>query len=123
LKNTPYQTFINAYPRSPEQLHKVMEENRQLFASVGVVAFVRVSPAFADPFFFGGGDQERNFGLIVQAFRRAPRWMLKKLTATYLTLGIADIAKAIKVESEAEVRNLLLNMVRMRVPPSISADY
>ena len=37
LKNTPYQAFINAYPRYPEQLHKVMEENRQLFASVGVV--------------------------------------------------------------------------------------
>jgi hypothetical protein len=43
LKNTPYQTFINAYPRNTEQLHKVMEENRQLFASVGVIAFVRVS--------------------------------------------------------------------------------
>jgi len=99
LKNTPYQTFINAYPRNPEQLHKVMEENRQLFAS------------------------ERNFGLIVQAIRRAPRWMLKKLTATYLTLGIADIAKAIKVESEAEVRNLLLNMIEANdIGARISAD-
>ncbi|KAF8327087.1 hypothetical protein F5887DRAFT_899097 [Amanita rubescens] len=99
LKNTPYQTFINAYPRNSEQLHKVMEENRQLFAS------------------------ERNFGLIVQAIRRAPRWMLKKLTATYLTLGIADIAKAIKVESEAEVRNLLLNMIEANdISARISAD-
>ncbi len=38
--------------------------------------------------------------------------MLKKLTATYLTLGLADIAKVIKVESEVGVRNLVLNMVR-----------
>lgn len=43
--------------------------------------------------------------------------MLKKLTATYLTLGMAEIAKAVKINSEVEVRNLLLSMVRAVRPP------
>ena len=34
LKGTPYHAFIAAYPRQPEVLHKIVEENRQLFASV-----------------------------------------------------------------------------------------
>lgn len=42
---------------------------------------------------------------------RAPRWSLKKLTATYLTLGLADIGRAVKIDSEDDVRNLILSMV------------
>jgi len=50
--------------------------------------------------------------------------VLKKLTATYVTLHLADIGKAIKIGSEDEVRELLLSMVRS--PPSsfiISSTY
>jgi COP9 signalosome complex subunit 3 len=59
------------------------------------------------------GQQERNIGLVQQAINRASRWALKKLTATYVTLHVSDIGKAIKINSEDEVRALLLSMVRM----------
>lgn len=42
---------------------------------------------------------------------RAPRWVLKKLTSTYVTLHLSDIGRAIKIDSEDEVRALLLSMV------------
>lgn len=50
-------------------------------------------------------------GLITQAMARAPRWVLKKLTSTYVTLHLSDIGRAIKIDSEDEVRALLLSMV------------
>ena len=50
-------------------------------------------------------------GLITQAIARAPRWVLKKLTSTYVTLHLSDIGRAIKIDSEDEVRALLLSMV------------
>lgn len=49
--------------------------------------------------------------MIQQAINRASGWALKKLTATYVTLHLSDIGKAIKVESDDEVRALLLKMV------------
>ena len=62
-------------------------------------------------------------GLISQAVARAPRWVLKKLTATYVTLHLADIGKAIKIGSEDEVRELLLSMVRSLPSSFISFIY
>lgn len=50
-------------------------------------------------------------GLMKQAMDRAPRWELKKLTNTYLSLNLADIGRAIKVGREEDVRGLLLDMV------------
>ena len=50
-------------------------------------------------------------GLITQAITRAPRWVLKKLISTYVTLHLSDIGRAIKIDSEDEVRALLLSMV------------
>jgi COP9 signalosome complex subunit 3 len=47
----------------------------------------------------------------MQAIECAPRWALKKLTATYVTLGLADIARAVNIESEDEVRDVVLSMV------------
>jgi COP9 signalosome complex subunit 3 len=38
---------------------------------------------------------------------------LKKLTATYVTLHVSDIGKAVKIDSEDDVRALLLSMVRI----------
>lgn len=55
--------------------------------------------------------QDKNLGLITQALTRAPRWVLKKLTSTYVTLHLSDIGRAIKIDSEDEVRALLLSMV------------
>jgi COP9 signalosome complex subunit 3 len=50
-------------------------------------------------------------GLLNQALSRAPRWAIKKLTATYLTLALYDIGQAVKIEREEEVRALILSMV------------
>jgi hypothetical protein len=57
--------------------------------------------------------QDRNLGLVTQAIDRAPRWTLKKLTATYVTLGLGDIARVVGIQSEDEVRALVLSMVRV----------
>lgn len=57
----------------------------------------------------------------MQAIDRAPRWALKRLTATYVTLGLADIARAVKIESEDEVRDIVLSMVGGRLLPPYSS--
>lgn len=57
-------------------------------------------------------SQERNSGLINQAIERAPRWLIKKLTSTYLTLGLSDIGKEVGIDSEDEVRAIIVSMVR-----------
>lgn len=99
FKNTPYHAFINAYPQSTELLYEIYDKERQTFSA------------------------EKNLGLISQAVARAPRWVLKKLTATYVTLHLADIGKAIKIGSEDEVRELLLSMIESNdISAQISAD-
>lgn len=52
-------------------------------------------------------------GLILQAIERAPRWSIKKLTGTYLTLGLAEIGQAVGISLEEEVRRIVLDMVRL----------
>lgn len=89
FKGTPYHQFITNYPNNVENLKEIVEKERNLFS------------------------QEKNLGLLKQALDRAPRWALKKLTATYLSLNLADIGKAVKIDSEEEVRRLLLDMVRL----------
>ncbi|KAF9056972.1 hypothetical protein BJ165DRAFT_67 [Panaeolus papilionaceus] len=54
---------------------------------------------------------EKNLGLIHQAIARALRWVIKKLTATYFTLRLSDIAKRVGIQSEDEVRAVLLSMI------------
>jgi len=99
FKATPYHTLTNAYPHNVEQLRSIFDKEKQLFAN------------------------ERNLGLITQALDRAPRWSLKKLTATYLTLGLADIGRAVKINSEDEVRELILSMIESKdISAKISAD-
>ena len=50
-------------------------------------------------------------GLINQATDRAPVWLIKKLTATYLTLGLGDIGHQVGIDSPEEVRDIILSMV------------
>ena len=52
-------------------------------------------------------------GLINQATDRAPVWLIKKLTATYLTLGLSDIGREVGIDSPEEVREIILSMVRI----------
>lgn len=93
FKGTPYHQFVTNYPNNVEILKEIINKERSLFSS------------------------EKNLGLLRQALDRAPRWALKKLTATYLSLNLADIGKAVKIDSEEEVRRLLLDMVRLPASP------
>ncbi|TFK31009.1 hypothetical protein BDQ12DRAFT_377887, partial [Crucibulum laeve] len=87
FKNSPYQAFVNAYPHNRQALKEILDKDRALFTV------------------------ERNGGLLQQAFLRAPRWAIKKLTATYVTLSLADIGREVGMDSEEEVRALLLSMI------------
>ncbi|KAF6757609.1 hypothetical protein DFP72DRAFT_845569 [Ephemerocybe angulata] len=99
FKATPYHQFVNAYPHNVEALREILSKERNLFQS------------------------EKNVGLLRQALDRAPRWALKKLTATYLSLNLADIGKAVRISDEGEVRALLLDMIESGdISAAISAD-
>lgn len=45
---------------------------------------------------------------------RAPRWAIRKLTETYLTLSLPEIGRAAGIEDVEEVRRIVLSMVRRR---------
>ncbi|PPQ87728.1 hypothetical protein CVT25_014415 [Psilocybe cyanescens] len=99
FKTTVYNAFINAYPKNTALMREILDKEKQTFA------------------------QDKNIGLIQQAITRAPRWVLKKLTATYVTLHLADIGRAVKIDSEDEVRALLLSMIESNdITATISAD-
>jgi COP9 signalosome complex subunit 3 len=51
-------------------------------------------------------------GLVRQALDHAPRWTMRKLTATYVTLSLAEIGKVAGIPEEETVREIVLNMVR-----------
>ncbi|KAJ7696758.1 hypothetical protein B0H17DRAFT_929048 [Mycena rosella] len=87
FKNSIYTDLINAYPQNTERLHLLLDKEKQTFST------------------------DRNLGLVTQVIDRAPRWTLKKLTATYVTLGLGDIARAVGIQSEEDVRALILSMI------------
>ncbi|KAL4073439.1 hypothetical protein J3A83DRAFT_4357502 [Scleroderma citrinum] len=99
FRGTSYNAFANAYPKQRSQLRNIVETEQQLFAT------------------------EKNLGLISQALEHAPRWSIRKLTGTYLTLHISDIGQAVGIESEDEVRALILDMIQSsEICARISAD-
>ena len=51
-----------------------------------------------------------------QAIESAPRWLIKKLTATYLTLGLSEIGKEVGIASEDDTRKVVLDMVSFMLP-------
>ncbi|KAI0945208.1 hypothetical protein AcW1_001483 [Taiwanofungus camphoratus] len=99
LKASPYGSFIKAYPQQVAQLQNIVAKDNELY------------------------NTERNSGLINQAIERAPRWLIKKLTSTYLTLGLSDIGKEVGIDSEDEVRAIIVSMIESdEINASISAD-
>jgi len=78
---------VNAYPQQTNNLRGIAKKEQELFAT------------------------ERNTGLVQQAIDRAPRWSIKKLTATYLTLGLSEIGKAVGIDNEEDVRRVVLDMI------------
>ncbi|GBE87715.1 hypothetical protein SCP_1103920 [Sparassis crispa] len=98
LKSSPYAAFIKAYPQRTATLHNLIQKDVETFAT------------------------EKNLGLVHQAIERAPRWLIKKLTNTYLTLGLADIGKEVGLE-EPEVRMVILSMIEAdEISATISVD-
>ena len=63
-----------------------------------------------------GRQKECNLGLVRQALDHAPRWTMRKLTSTYVTLSLAEIGKVAGIENEESVREIVLNMVRRVFP-------
>lgn len=99
LKNSPYSAFTKCYPRSVPQLQRLAEQEKEVFLT------------------------DKNTGLIRQALDAAPRWNLKRLTDTYLTLGLAEIGKEIDVTDEDAVRELVVSMIGAGdIAATISAD-
>jgi COP9 signalosome complex subunit 3 len=88
LKSSPYGAFSKAYPRSTAQLAELVEKEKEALMA------------------------DKNLGLIQQALDRAARWNLKRLTDTYLTLGLAEIGKEVGIQSQDTVRELVVSMVR-----------
>ncbi|KAH9933879.1 uncharacterized protein B0H18DRAFT_604297 [Fomitopsis serialis] len=99
LKSSPYGAFAKSYPQGKAQLLGSIQKDADLF------------------------NNEKHLGLIHQAIDRAPRWLIQKLTSTYLTLGLADIAKEVGIGSEEEVRSIVLSMIESdEINATISAD-
>ncbi|OAX35853.1 hypothetical protein K503DRAFT_773077 [Rhizopogon vinicolor AM-OR11-026] len=99
FKSSPYANFVNAYPLQRDQLRAIVENEQQLFLN------------------------ERTLGLITQALDRAPRWAIKKLTTTYLTLHLSDIGRRVGIANENEVKSLILSMIESsEISAEISVD-
>ncbi|KAI1791382.1 hypothetical protein LXA43DRAFT_1011288 [Ganoderma leucocontextum] len=99
IKNTPYQGLTKHYPAQVNVLRQIVAKDQDIFA------------------------QEKNLGLVNQAIDRAPVWLIKKLTATYLTLGLGDIGKEVGIDSPEEVRETILSMIESgEINASISED-
>ncbi|EKM56836.1 uncharacterized protein PHACADRAFT_254170 [Phanerochaete carnosa HHB-10118-sp] len=98
IKNSPYNTLGKAYPQTAASLTAIVQKDVEAFRS------------------------DQNLGLVQQVIDRASRWLIKKLTLTYITLGLTDIGKEVGVEAE-EVRVIVLNMIEIGdINASISID-
>ncbi|KAF8502976.1 hypothetical protein JB92DRAFT_2972622 [Gautieria morchelliformis] len=89
LKNTPYAAFAKLYPSGTAELTELVDKEAKYFES------------------------ECNLGLVRQALDHAPRWTMRKLTATYVTLSLAEIGKAAGITEEESVREIVLNMIEL----------
>lgn len=83
-----YTDFANAYAEGEmDKVIKVASDNGELF------------------------QKDNNFGLIHQCLSALRRRNIQKLTETYMTLSLTDIAKAIKVQSVKDAETQLLRMI------------
>ncbi|TFY50562.1 hypothetical protein EVG20_g11447, partial [Dentipellis fragilis] len=107
VRGSPYGAFVKAYPRQLDALQGILNKNAVAFASV------RITVTCFD----------NNMGLLKQALERAPRWAIKKLTETYLTLGLGEIGREVGIRDVSEVRRVVLSMIEHgEINASIAAD-
>ncbi|KAJ3715066.1 hypothetical protein EV361DRAFT_451879 [Lentinula raphanica] len=111
FKGTPYQNLINAFPGSPHpkdrregpssgtnRLKQLLLKDRDLYAS------------------------ECNLGLVELLVAEAPKWIIKRLTETYVTLGLTEIGRYIGIDNESQVRALVLRMIDSRIIHATISD-
>ncbi|KAF8192357.1 hypothetical protein K438DRAFT_1935136 [Mycena galopus ATCC 62051] len=96
VKNSIYTDLIHAYPRNTELRYLLLEKEKQTFSS------------------------EKNLGLVTQAIDRARRWTLVKLTSTYMTLGLGDIARVVGIQSEVAKLGAALGDEARRLPQALA---
>ncbi|THH22530.1 hypothetical protein EUX98_g8166 [Antrodiella citrinella] len=99
FKQTIYWRFADAFPRSlPDLQAAVAKESETL-------------------------TREQNLGLIQQVVEISPRWLIKKATQTYMTLGMADIAKETGNPDVDQNRAIVLSMIENgEINATISVD-
>jgi COP9 signalosome complex subunit 3 len=85
IKQSAYGALAKVYPAGPVQ--QVAEKEQKTFRS------------------------DYNLGLLMQVVNTAPRWKLRTLTKTYLTLSIEEISKEIGMPNLNALRELVRNMV------------
>ncbi|CAG8646415.1 267_t:CDS:2, partial [Acaulospora colombiana] len=86
VKQSPYGQLAKIYPAGP--LLQLAEKEQKTFL------------------------QDYNLGLVREVLATAPRWKLKTLTKTYLTLSLSEIGKEIGIADPAELRALVQNMIQ-----------
>ena len=57
-------------------------------------------------------QQDRNFGLIKQLQQSFYKKNIQKLTKTFITLSLSDMANKVKLPSAKDAENLMLNMIK-----------
>jgi COP9 signalosome complex subunit 3 len=82
-----YQEFANAYSTtSTDELHKVAQQYVEVFT------------------------KDKNFGLIKQCIQSLYRRNVQRLTQTYITLSLQDIATTVKLKSPQEAEEFIVRM-------------
>lgn len=98
LKGTVYSALARVYPNL-EQVHAVANKEAATFAA------------------------DDNLGLLGLVVNKAPRWAIRRLTETYLTLSLSEIGRAVGMENFEEVRRVVLSMIEEgEIDASVDAD-
>ncbi|KAF5389650.1 hypothetical protein D9757_004138 [Collybiopsis confluens] len=107
FKNTPYFNLINAFPGSPShskdrgegsRLKQLIAKDRDLYES------------------------ECSLGLVERLAKEAPKWIIKRLTETYVTLGLAEIGKYVGIDNQVQTRALVLSMIESKTIVATISD-
>eukprot|EP00668_Euglena_longa_P011914 GGOE01014334.1.p1 GENE.GGOE01014334.1~~GGOE01014334.1.p1 ORF type:complete len:454 (+),score=87.53 GGOE01014334.1:140-1363(+) len=84
-----YTEFANAYTRrETEKVEELVTKYRDVFS------------------------QDHNLGMVEQAMAHYTRQAIQRLTSTYLTLSLADIATELRLPSPKHAENLLVRMIQ-----------
>lgn len=108
-----------------EKLLRIVEKERGVFLAVSVSPFPFLPSILSffllltpHPFYL----QEKSLGLITLALHAYPRWAIRRLTETYVSLSFADVIDYVGFEGgEEEVRGVVVGMVRSIYVPLLSS--